>query len=131
MLRYHRCCEEVSSNASFVQLHQIPPTSEAANLYSLLMYLLVQDWLNNASSCNPEGWGWINKSWKLFPLTASMPAGPAKLLEVIGCSCKSRCDTRRYTCQQNDLQCSTACGNCHGASCSNAQHIHIELEDDC
>ena len=124
--------EKVSSKASAVELHQLPPTSNAAKFHSLRVYVHVQNWIGNDSRHNPEDWGWTNKNGKLFPITTSLPAAPAKLLEVVKCSCKASCDTR-CTCQKNNLQCSTACGECHGTSCSNAADIHIddivELED--
>ena len=133
-LRYRRFHEKVSSNASAVELHQLPPTSNAAKFHSLRVYVQVQNRIGNDSSHNPEDWGWKNKGGKLFPITTSLPPASAKLLEVIKCSCKASCDTRRCTCRKNNLQCSTACGECHGTSCSNAADIHIddivELEDD-
>ena len=132
-LRYRRFHEKVSSKASAVELHQLPPTSNAAKFQSLRVYVQVQNWIGNDSRHNPEDWGWTNKNGKLFPITTSLPAAPAKLLEVVKCSCKASCDTRRCTCRKNNLQCSTACGECHGTSCSNAADIHIddivELED--
>eukprot|EP00794_Sanderia_malayensis_P014567 gene14567-16069_t len=134
MIRYHRFCEKVSSSSSVVELHQLPPTSDAAKFHSLRVYFQVQNWLSNDCHHNAENWGWVNKSEKLFPITTSLPPTPAKFLEMIKCACKANCDTRRCTCRKNTLQCSTAGSECHGASCLNSANIDIdnivEPEDD-
>ena len=50
--------------------------------------------------------------------TLSYVSSPKALLEVIRCSCKTGCSTKRCSCRRADLDCSPACGECRGA-CSN------------
>ncbi len=127
-LRYRRFREKVSSSSSAVELHQLPPTSDAEKFHSLRVYFQVKNWLSNDIHYNADDWGWVNKNGKLFPVTTSLPPAPAKLLEVIKCSCKANCDTRRCTCRKNNLPCSTACSECHGTSCSNSANIVCLLD---
>ena len=45
---------------------------------------------------SPEDWGWMNKEGKLFPITTSLPPTPAKLLEMIKCSCRKLSHKKVY-----------------------------------
>ena len=49
------------------------------------------------------------------------PAAPAELLDIISCSCKKLCNTKRCTCRQHGLHCSDVCTDCRGTSCSNSE----------
>jgi len=42
------------------------------------------------------------------------PVAPDSLLKLVRCQCKSNCDTQRCSCKRNELECSTACGECKG-----------------
>lgn len=56
-----------------------------------------------------------------MPVKSSLPPAPERLLKVIRCGCKTNCDTKRCTCRRNGLQCTVACSDCKGISCSNSK----------
>ena len=103
-----------------VEVKTLPPTTAAAENHSKHVFLQVQEWLGKADQFDPEEWGWVCKNGKLFPAIVSLPPAPESLLTVIGCSCKTNCESRRCNCRTHGLKCSIACGECRGISCSNA-----------
>ena len=66
---------------------------------------------------------------KCLPMQTDRPAAPAELLDIICCSCKKLCNTKRCTCRQHGLQCSDVCTECRGTSCSNSELP--DVSDDC
>ena len=104
-----------------VEVNTLPPTTAAVENHSKRVFLQVQEWLGKADQFGPEEWGWICKNGKLFPATVSLPPAPESLLTVIRCSCKTNCESRRCNCRKPGLECSVACGECRGISCSNAR----------
>lgn len=48
------------------------------------------------------------------------PAGPPELLDVVCCSCKKDCSTKRCTCKKHGLPCTAICRECRGTSCTNS-----------
>ncbi|KAK4885772.1 hypothetical protein RN001_002043 [Aquatica leii] len=87
------------------------------------IYYQVQTWEGN--QLNPEDWGWklINNTLEL--IQTLLPPAPEKLLNTIFCNCKKGCSTK-FGCKKVGLQCSSACTNCQGLSCSNVQLITTE-----
>jgi len=118
-LRYQWFCSKVALGTQLVQVHALPPTAAAARYHSLRVYLQVQQWTGN-TELQPENWGWRNTDNKLLPIATDLPPAPAKLLCVIRCNSKYDCDTKRCSCRKNGLDCSPACGECHGLHCSNS-----------
>ena len=49
----------------------------------------------------------------------SLSPASESLLTVIRCSCKTNCESRRCNCRKHGPECSIACGECRGISCSN------------
>ena len=128
MLKFRCFCKKLSLSSSMVQVHTLPPTSAATENHSKRVFLQVQEWLGKADQLNPEEWGWTCKNGKLFPDTVSLPATPESLLTVIRCSCKTKCESRRCNCRKHGLDCSVACAECRGVSCSNTGEI-IDNDD--
>ena len=64
--RYRRFHEKISSNASAVELHRSPPTSNAAKFHSLRVYAQVQNWRGNDNRHNPEDRERTNKNGNYF-----------------------------------------------------------------
>ena len=49
--------------------------------------------------------GWIKISGTLKPVLMSLPLVPDTCMEIITCSCKTRCITNRYKCRKVKLSC--------------------------
>ena len=64
-----------------------------------------------------------------LPMQTDRPAAPAELLDIIYCSCKKLCNTKRCTCRQHGLQWSDVCRECRGTSCSTSELP--DVPDDC
>lgn len=92
------------------------------------MYHQIQTWLVRPKS--PLEWGWIEVDDKFATEKTTLPAAPDRLLKMIRCSCKQNCETKRCTCRKHGLLCTTACGECHGLSCSNKDKTNDELNQE-
>ena len=97
--------------------------------HSLRMYYHAIYWKGKYDSMKPEEWGWHIVDGKCLPMQTDKPAAPAELLDIIYCSCKKLCNTKRCTCRQHGLRCSDVCTECRGASCSNS--VRPDVPDDC
>ncbi|KAK4883802.1 hypothetical protein RN001_000073 [Aquatica leii] len=85
--------------------------------------LSFQIWQGN--QLNPEDWGWKLINNTLEPIQTLLPPASEKLLNTIFCNCKKGCSAK-CGCKKVGLQCSLACTNCQGLSCSNVQLITTE-----
>ncbi|KAK7491791.1 hypothetical protein BaRGS_00017047 [Batillaria attramentaria] len=105
----------------------LPPTSSAARYHSYRVYFQVQEWANLAEKGEllPENWGWELRENQLLPVTMDLPPAPEVLLNIINCSCKKDCSSGKCSCRKHGLACTTACGECHGISCTNS----VQFED--
>ena len=120
LLRYTRFQEKVARSSKFVEAQALPPTSASAGFHSLRVYYQVQEWRGKSGHLIPEEWGWEIVEGKLIPKKTDRPPAPEKLLRLFRCNCKTDCDTRKCTCKRNGLECTPACGQCRGSSCSNS-----------
>ena len=123
-MRYAIFCKKLATNTKVIVPEVLPPTSDALKWHSLRVYHQVQAWKGIA--LNTEEWGWICKGKFLLPKLMSQPAGPAELLKVIRCNCKTDCATSRCSCYKHNLKCSAMCGVCKGVSCLNHQDRDFE-----
>jgi hypothetical protein len=129
-LRYQRFVTKSAKSKNIVQVRTLPPTTAAAKYHSYRVYHQVQTWIGH--DLDPLQWGWIQSGNKLVPLKTDLPAAPERILNIIKCNCKN-CDTKRCSCRKHGLECSSACGGCRGAGCSNNRQIDItgnEIEQD-
>eukprot|EP00745_Piridium_sociabile_P007798 TRINITY_DN15240_c0_g2_i1.p1 TRINITY_DN15240_c0_g2~~TRINITY_DN15240_c0_g2_i1.p1 ORF type:complete len:104 (-),score=14.59 TRINITY_DN15240_c0_g2_i1:515-826(-) len=76
--------------------------------------------MNPSADMAPELWGWQLVCGRLEPRETDLPPAPEDLLKVIRCNCKKDCSSKRCTCRKHGLECSVACGQCQGFSCSNS-----------
>ena len=127
-MRLHLFHQKVSSSTAYVQRQSLPPTSAACQFHSLRVYHQVQQWYGN--DLPPEDWGWMIHENTMFPVSTKLHPAPAYLLEAIKCNCKSGCNTRRCGCRKFGLNCSLACGECKGISCSNSSQVDIDADSD-
>lgn len=129
-LRYRKFASKVVTNSlSSVQVQTLPPTSDAAAQHCKRVYYQIQEWTNTSvENYDAKDWGWLLKGGQLHPIRTILPAAPDALLHVVRCKCKSNCDTRRCTCRKHGLECTTACNECKGQSCTNC-HPNELCED--
>ena len=114
IMRYRKFASKVVSNfVSFVQIQTLPPA--AAEQHCKRTFYQVIEWTKRDEDLS---------NGKLVPVKTRLPAAPDELINVI--RCKSICDNRRCSCRKHGLQCTTACTDCRGRSCSNAEQVEAE-----
>jgi hypothetical protein len=114
---------------------KLPPTERAAYYHCLRTHLQVVQWKSlMTQNINAIDWGWVLEEGKLKPLSTDLEPAPADLLKVIRCGCKSSsknpCSTNLCTCRRNGLHCVSACGDCHGDVCMNAEQVITTYESE-
>ena len=129
VLRYRRFCDTISKGTLHVEPRTLPPTSAAAMYHSLRVYYHVIYGKGKGDSMKPEEWGRHIVDGKCLPMQTDKPAAPQELLDIISCSCKLLCNTKRCTCRQHGLQCNDVCTECRGTSCINSELP--DAPDDC
>ena len=117
-LRKIKFCNKVAKSSTTVEVQSLPPTTDAAKYHSFRVYCQVQEWMGNC--VEPEKWGWCLRKGQFQPKTMDSPVAPDSLLKLVRCQCKGNCDTRRCSCKRNELDCSSACGECKGL-CQNSK----------
>ena len=126
-LRSRKFNEKVSTSSSSVEVHSLPPTTDAARFHSRRVYLQVQTWLGHVLKAEQWGWKLVNSRYEAI-LMDRAPA-PESILKVIRCQCRGDCETRRCSCRKNGLQCTRACSYCNGSSCTNVSYPDVEDEE--
>ena len=116
----------VATVAGYVAPEKLPPTQDAASFHHYRTYHQVQEWRGNTLA--PDEWGWAVSVNGLVPVKMTQPAAPEKLLKIIRCNCSGNCEKKSCTCRKNALQCTPACGQCKGITCSNG--APVDNEDD-
>ena len=111
-----------------VQIHTLPPTPAAAKFHCLRVHLQAMEW-TETSDLDPTLWGWKLDNGLYVPVRTDMPPAPADLLAIVRCKCKVNCDTQRCSCRKHGLECSVACKECKGSSCSNCPPNDYTSED--
>ena len=83
---------------------------------------------------DPEQWGWKLEGRMLTPVMTDIVAAPESLLKFVRCkyklSAKNPCGTNICSCRKNGLKCVTACKDCRGESCQNAEEISLSSENE-
>ena len=134
-LRYAKCMEMVAS-AKNIDPQKLPPTTRAAHYHSLCVHLQVIVWKElTTDSLDPLIWGWKLDSSKLQPIMTDLEPAPESLLKFVCCKCKlsttNPCGSNTCSCHKHGLKCVTACGDCRGESCRNAEEtIYNNFDDD-
>ena len=133
-LRYVKFMEMVSSgNITALDPQKLPPTERAAYYHSLRVHLQVIIWKKlTGNDLDPKQWGWKLDGTVLIPIMTDFNAAPESLLKFVRCKCKlsskNPCGTNMCSCRKNGLKCVTACEDCRGEGCKNAEEI-IDEED--
>ena len=129
ILRYRKCCEKTAVKTTQLQSEVLPPTSPAAKYHSFRAYLQIQQW-KGSNTIRPIDWGWQMSGVHLLPVLTDQQAAPGGLLRVVHCGCNGNCSNVRCTCRKNNMECSSACTQCRGTSCSNCTVVESESDDD-
>lgn len=117
-LRCQRFKEKVVRCSKEILPQVLPPTSGAAKYHSLRVFYQISEW--KGESLNATDYGWKEQDGKFIAVRTDLPPAPDHLLEVIHCNCRTGCSTLKCTCRRNGLECTFACGECKGSSCSNS-----------
>ena len=136
-LRYAKFMEMVTSSRMSIDPQKLPPTENAAYFHSLRVHLQVVLWkklVNYDNDLNPERWGWKLDGIMYTPIMTDLAAAPESLLKFVRCQCKlsskNACGTNLCSCRKNGLKCVTACGDCRGEGCMNAEEILLDMDEE-
>ena len=104
-------------------LEMLPPTRDALELHSARANYQAKIWLQADKEhidVSPpiDTAAWKKVSECLEAVWTRLPPIPDACLELVSCSCKSKCKTGRCSCFRKDLKCTYACG-CDAIDCSN------------
>ena len=125
--------EMVSTSKASIDPQKLPPTERAAFFHSLRVHLQVVLWLKLKNDyLSPTQWGWKLVDTVLAPVLTDLDAAPECLLKFIRCKCKlfsrNPCGNNSCSCRKHGLKCVTACGDCRGDSCQNAEEVTLDNE---
>ena len=84
-------------------------------------------WIGKSDEMDPTEWGWDVQGGKLVPLMMDKSPAPDLLLKMIGCSCSTRCITKKCSCRKSNMECTSACGHYR----ENMTQDPVFDEDDC
>ncbi|KAK3740764.1 hypothetical protein QZH41_005891 [Actinostola sp. cb2023] len=127
-IQYQRDKEKLATRTTHIQHNNLPPTSAAANYHSYRVYAQILHWKGN--DVDVEEWGWKVRDEQVIPVMMDMPPAPESLLQIVRCNCASGCSTMRCSCRNHILECSPACGQCKGSSCTNSSVLTEENDSD-
>lgn len=116
-LQKTKFCIKMKKSSTTVEVHSLPQTTNAAKYHSFQVYCQVQERMRNC--VDPEKWSWCLRKGQLEPKAMDSPVAPDPLLKLVRCQCKGNCGTQCCSCKQNELECSSACGECKGL-CQNS-----------
>ena len=85
-LRYNKVIGSSSLSTSF-RLEFLPPSSSAPRQHSHRVCHAVQQAMGHSAL----DWGWTSKDGLLKPVLTNKPAAPERLLKLVSCGYKSRC----------------------------------------
>ena len=133
-LRYAKYMGMVSTGN--IDPQKLPPTERAAHYHSLRVHLQVIMWKKLTSDhddLDPKQWGWKLDGKLVSPIMTDINAAPENLLKFVRCKCKlsskNPCGTSMCSCRKHGLKCVTACEDCRGENCNNAEEI-LDVEED-
>lgn len=134
-LRFAKFMAMVSSCKGELKPWKLPPTDRAAHFHSLRVHLQVMVWSElKDTGFDPEQWGWNLTGLVLTPVMTDRDAAPQSLLQFVRCKCKlssrNPCGNNGCSCRKNGLKCVTACGDCRGDNCKNAEELILADDDE-
>lgn len=130
LLRFRKFTIKVMTSSKFVEVHTLPPTSDAAKYHVLRTFYQVKQWTGSVDSMDVQEWGWVVQGNLCLPIRSTKPPAPEELLKTIYCRCKTNCDTKRCNCRKHGLECNIACTECQGTNCCNRAVANEEANDE-
>lgn len=133
-LRHAKFMEMATTSKSALDPQKLPPTERAGYYHSLRVHLQIMLWRDLiGNDLDPQQWGWKLEGNKLVPLMTDLTPAPENLLKFVRCKCKltsrNPCGTNTCSCRKNGLKCVSACGDCRGEGCYNAEDASFEEND--
>ena len=107
--------EKVVKSLKCVDAKDLPPTSASAKFHCLRVYYQVQEWRGEAGHLDPEEWGWEITNRLLMPVKTDTERSASDATARLVVS-QEGAPARSMGC----MQCTPACGECKGLSCSNS-----------
>jgi hypothetical protein len=103
-VKFEKCCKP----------ELLPPTSNSLMFHIRRVHYQCFIW-KNAHCPVPElpdvtELGWKRDSTGLQPILMTLSPIPQACLELVSCSCKTKCRTMRCKCRKSNLVCTAACG---------------------
>ena len=120
-LRYQTFCKKVLESNKVLEANPLPPTSAAVKYHTMRVYCQVLEW--KGENVHPLEWDWKNNEGRLVLIKTELDAAAKELLQIIRCSCKTGCTSKRYSGKKHEIPCITACKECKGVGCENGQHL--------
>ena len=134
-LRFAKFMAMVCSCKEELKPWKLPPTDRTGNFHSLRVHLQVMLWSKlTVTDFNPEQWGWKLTGLIFTPVMTDKDVAPQSLLQFVRCKCKlssrNPCGNNGCSCRKNGLKCVTACGDCRGDNCKNAEELILADDDE-
>ena len=121
--RRHNYEAMIAADRSKIDPAILPPSPRAAFYYGLRVYHQILVWKGlKETDVHPLRWGWQMSNENYVVITTDEPAGPPDLFKIIRCGCKGQCGNN-CSCRKAGLQCTSACKECQGITCTNASDI--------
>ena len=83
--------------------NNFPSTFAVARHHSFRVFCQIKQW--KGEEIDPEKWGWNLQENQIIPITTDLSPAMDSLLKVLGCNCKSKCNTLRCLCRKHGLEC--------------------------
>ena len=127
---------EMLASAKNIDPQKLPSTARTAHYHSLCVYLQVILWKELTTDfLDPLIWGWKLDNLKIQLIMTDLEPAPESLLKFVGCKCKLSAanpgGSNACFCHKHGLKCVTACGDCRGESCRNAEETVYNNCDNC
>lgn len=124
-LRHNTFMRFAATATTAIKPQSLPPTERAAYFHSLRVHLQVIEWKSLMRVTLPAvDWGWKLQHGMYEPVMTDLAPAPQKILKFVRCNCKlmgkNVCGTNACTCRKTGLLCISACGQCYGKNCHNA-----------
>ena len=128
--QYNVFVNKILATKKFVSPERLPPTESASNYHSMRTYLQTMIWMGTSGDMDPREWGWKEEGAKYIPLLTDNPAAPEFLFNIIHCTCKTGCASKRCRSVKHGLPCTETCGQCQlEGSCVNCEKT-LQPEED-
>lgn len=109
------------SRTAELWISYMPPSEGAAKMHALRVHYQSVFWRTlGQTDLKPTDWGWKEINGKLVPVHLQGDVAPDNMLNVVRCSCLTKCTSSLCSCKRHGLECVSACKNCRGFECCNS-----------